>query len=1050
MKLKFKKQEFQEKAVNAVADLFKGQEKANATFSIADNSAQMNLFQNEFGFGNKLLIDEDTLKANLNAVQKAHSLVLSEFESGKVLPISIEMETGTGKTYVYTKTILELNKRYGFTKFIIVVPSVAIREGVYKSFQITEEHFKNEYDSVPYRYFIYNSAKLSDVRVFARSGDIEIMIINIDAFKKAENIINQEQDKLNGETAMRYIQDTNPVVIIDEPQSVDNTPKAKEAIAMLNPLCVLRYSATHREKQNLVYRLTPVDAYQMGLVKQICVISNSVINDANKPYIVLKEVSNTNGFSAKVEIDVENKDAHITRKVITVKPDDDLFIKSGHRKIYDGYVVAGIDCTSGFEGVEFSNSEYIALGKAIGSVDENVIKRAQIYQTIKTHLDKELRYFDMGIKVLSLFFIDEVKKYRQEDGSKGIYSEMFEECYNELINKPKYAILKTKFDTDVNKAHNGYFSQDKKGKYKDTKGDTQADDDTYNTIMKDKEWLLSFECPLRFIFSHSALKEGWDNPNVFQVCTLIEQKSVFTCRQKVGRGLRLCVNQDGERIEDKDINVLHVIANESFAEFAEKLQKEIEDETDVKFGVFELDMLIGYSYDEEVEVERTISESEATAIVEDLQKFGVIDETGLINPEIKAEEIKIDSIPMPEPLKQEVIQTLKAAKPVSVAALACTTYKETIVEKKTFSYEEAAAIMDELKDKKIIDNKGKIKDTMKAQLAAGTLNLSERWSKAKQRAILQSMDKAENKLNIREASKEVIVKLNKRAIISPEFLELWNKIKQKTTYRVQFDLEKLIADSINDIREMPEIASARLISQSAKLDVQKSGVTTQAGSTYMQNLELNYDVLPDILRLISTKTLLKRSTVNKIIQESGRAGDFLKNPQDFYEKVLEIIQRNRHKLAIDGIKYIKLAGEEYSVMDIFSNDELTANLDRNAVAVKNSLYDYVIYDSSTVERPFAVALDEDPDVKMFFKIPSRFKIDTPIGTYNPDWAVYLEKNGEEKLYFVLETKGTDNLYGLRPEEQQKIHCGARHFRALDDIEFSEQPVKNWQEFKKTV
>lgn len=277
---------------------------------------------------------------------------------------------------------------------------------------------------------------------------------------------------------------------------------------------------------------------------------------------------------------------------------------------------------------------------------------------------------------------------------------MFEECYNELINKPKYAILKTKFDTDVNKAHNGYFSQDKKGKYKDTKGDTQADDDTYNTIMKDKEWLLSFECPLRFIFSHSALKEGWDNPNVFQVCTLIEQKSLFTCRQKVGRGLRLCVNQDGERIEDKDINVLHVIANESFAEFAEKLQKEIEDETGVRFGMFELDMLIGYAYDEEVEVERTVSESEATAIVEDLQKFGVIDNVGYIKSEIQPEEIKIENIPMPEPVKTHVQDMIKTSKPVSVATLANTTYKETVVEKKTFSYEEAAAIMDELRIKK--------------------------------------------------------------------------------------------------------------------------------------------------------------------------------------------------------------------------------------------------------------------------------------------------------------------------------------------------------------
>lgn len=1047
MKLKFKNQEFQTDAVNAVADLFKGQEKASMTFSIADNSAQMNLLQNEFGFGNKLLIDEDTLKANLHAVQKAHSLALSEFETGKALPISIEMETGTGKTYVYTKTILELNKRYGFTKFIIVVPSVAIREGVYKSFQITEEHFKNQYDSVPYRYFIYNSAKLSDVRAFARSGDIEIMIINIDAFKKAENIINQPRADDPAERVIRYIQDTNPVVIIDEPQSVDNTPKAKEAIASLNPLCVLRYSATHREKQNLVYRLTPVDAYQMGLVKQICVISNSVINDSNKPYIALKGVSNSGGFSAKLEIDVETKNVHISRKIITVKQGDDLYIKSGHRKLYENYVITGIDCTSGYECIEFTNSECLYLGKTIGSVDENVIKRAQIYHTIKTHLEKEIRLFDKGIKVLSLFFIDEVKKYRLEDGGQGVYAKMFEECYNELINNPRYAVLKEKFNTDVTKAHDGYFSQDKKGKYKDTKGDTQADDDTYNTIMKDKEKLLSFECPLRFIFSHSALKEGWDNPNVFQVCTLIEQKSVFTCRQKVGRGLRLCVNQDGERIEDKDINVLHVIANESFAEFADKLQKEIEEETGVKFGVLEIGMLTGLTYEEEVKVEKQVSHEIAVAAVEELKKSGVIDETGSVRQKVAVETVELTSVP--EPVKQEIIQTIKEAKPVTVANLASKTYTEIKMEKVSVSYEEAVEIMKELEGTKVIDAKGKIKDTMKAELAAGTLNLSDRWSKAKQRAILQALNKADNKPVIRDASKEVTVKLKKKVIISPEFLELWNRIKQKTTYRVQFDLDTLVANSIKELRSMSPISTACLLSQTATVDIRKSGVAHQAGASFTQDLTQNYEMLPDILRLISTKTLLKRSTVNRILQQSGRMADFLKNPQEFYEKTLEIIERNRHKLAIDGIKYIKLADEEYYVQEIFDSTELIANLDKNAVAVENSVYDHVIYDSG-IESKFALALDKDPDVKMFFKIPSRFKIETPIGTYNPDWAVYLEKNGEQKLYFVLETKGTDNLFLLREEEKLKIMCGSEHFKALDGVGFSKNPVREWQEFKQTV
>ena len=526
MKLKFKNQEFQTDAVNAVADLFLGQEKTSTIFSIDENSSQIPLLQNDFGFGNKLIIDKDTLIANMHNVQRRFKLPLNkDYEHRQY---SIEMETGTGKTYVYTKTILELNKRYGFTKFIIVVPSVAIREGVYKSLQVTEEHFKTLYDSVPYRYFIYNSSKLSDVRQFATSNNIEIMIINIDAFKKAENIINQEQDKLNGETAMRYIKDTNPIVIIDEPQSVDNTPKAKEAIQSLNPLVVLRYSATHREKINLLYRLTPVDAYQMGLVKQICVSSNSIANDFNKPYIFLKSVSNDNGFSAKIEIDIEGKDGKVERTVKTVKAGEDLYKLSGKRELYQDYVIEGIDCTRGFECIEFSNSETVGLGKAIGSIDDTLMKRAQIYRTIEAHLDKELRYYEKGIKVLSLFFIDEVKKYRTETGEKGIYASMFEECYNELMKKSKYEPLKKYFETDAERCHNGYFSQDKKGIYKNTKGDTLADDDTYNLIMRDKEMLLSFDCPLRFIFSHSALKEGWDNPNVFQVCTLIEQKSAFT------------------------------------------------------------------------------------------------------------------------------------------------------------------------------------------------------------------------------------------------------------------------------------------------------------------------------------------------------------------------------------------------------------------------------------------------------------------------------------------------------------------------------------------
>lgn len=1043
MKLKFKHQEFQTDAVNAVADLFAGQEKSTTTFSIDRNPDQMKLIQNDFGFGNKLEIERDTLLSNMHNIQRQHKLPLSrDYDSRQ---FSIEMETGTGKTYVYTKTILELNQRYGFSKFIIVVPSVAIREGVFKSLQVTEEHFKNIYDGIPYRYFIYNSAKLSDVRQFATSSNIEIMIINIDAFKKAENIINQEQDKLNGETAMRYIQDTNPVVIIDEPQSVDNTPKAKEAIQSLNPLCVLRYSATHREKINLLYRLTPVDAYQMGLVKQICVSSNSVTNDFNKPYIHLKSVSNNNGFTAKIEIDIEGKSGKVERKTITVKPGDDLFILSGKRNLYDGYTIEGIDCTKDFECVEFTNSETVKLGKSIGSIDENIIKRAQIYRTIEAHLEKELRYFEKGIKVLSLFFIDEVKKYRTETGEKGIYAQMFEECYNELMSKEKYAVLKTYFDTDVERCHNGYFSQDKKGIYKNTKGDTLADDDTYNTIMKDKEWLLSFDCPLRFIFSHSALKEGWDNPNVFQVCTLIEQKSTFTCRQKVGRGLRLCVNQDGERIEDRNINILHVMANESFSEFAEKLQKEIEDETGMKFGVLQLSALMDLTYEEKIEIEHQMDEASAFDVYEALVVNEVLDNDGKIKENVKVEEIKLPEIA--EPLKQEVKKIIQQAEPVTFEKLKEVKCVETRIEEKTFSHEQAEEIIEELKEKKIISKEGKIKDTMKAQLKAGKLDLSERYSKAAKRAIMQALEKADNRPVIRDANKEVTVRLKKQAILSPEFKELWDKIKQKTTYRVNIDTETLIKNCVKDLQEMPPIPKAKLISSTAEIGLENAGVYSTEKHTRTLDLAGTYEVLPDIIRLISAETLLKRSDIIRILQESGRIKDFINNPQGFYEKALEIISRNRHNLAIDGIKYVKLAGEEYYVQEIFDSSELLANLDRNAIQVEHSVYDYLIYDSG-VESRFAKSLDEDPDVKMFFKIPQRFKIETPIGSYNPDWAVFLEKNGEQKLFFVLESKGTTSLFDLRTPERLKIHCGKQHFAALEDgIQFSEDPVKDWKEFK---
>lgn len=1046
MKLKFKNQDFQTDAVNAVADLFSGQENSTMTFSVDNSYGALNLEINNLGIGNKLIINDDTLNSNMQAIQKRNKLpITSDYTSRQY---SIEMETGTGKTYVYTKTILELNKRYGFTKFIIVVPSVAIREGVHKSLQVTKEHFSNLYDGVPYNYFIYNSAKLSDVRQFANSSNIEIMIINIDAFKKAENIINQEHDKLNGEAAIRFIQETNPIVIIDEPQSVDNTSKAKEAIASLNPLAVFRYSATHKEKINLLYRLNPVDAYQIGLVKQIVVASTAVDNDFNKPYICLKSVSNNHGFSAKVELDIQMANK-IERKIVTVHPGDDLYNITGKRDLYEGYKIEGIDCTQGYECLEFSNSEVVRLGKPIGSVDENIIKRAQIYRTIEAHLQKELRYYEKGIKVLSLFFIDEVKKYRTENGEKGIYAQMFEECYNELIEKPCFAELKKYFNSDVEKAHNGYFSQDKKGAYKNTKGDTLADDNTYNTIMRDKEYLLSFECPMRFIFSHSALKEGWDNPNVFQVCTLIEQKSTFTCRQKVGRGLRLCVNQDGERIEDRNINILHVMANESFAEFADKLQKEIEEETGMKFGYIQLQNLIGISYEETKEIQHQMEEAEAYDVYETLVTNEYLDNNGKVKKDVTLEDIKLPET-IAEPLKKEVKRIIEQQEPVTFEKIKAVKAFETVVETKVTTYDEAVEDFEAMKKASLITKEGKIKDTMKAQLTAGKLDLNARWGEAKTRAYLQALEKADNRPVLRNDSTDVTVRLKKQVIISPEFNALWDKIKQKTTYRVNIDTELLVENCIKELQVMPEIPKAKLTYRTADINIDNIEVTFNEKHFRTTDLSGTYQSLPDIVRIISNETLLTRATVIRILNESNRLRDFINNPQKFLEKVLEIITRNRHMLAIDGIKYIKLAGQEYYAQEIFDSQEFLANLDINAVPVEHSVYDYLIYDSKTVEKPFAQALDNDPDVKMFFKIPGRFKINTPIGPYNPDWAILFDKNGEERLYFVLETKGSTNVFDLRDKERLKIYCGNEHFKALDGVGFSSEPIKDWNEFKMTL
>jgi type III restriction enzyme len=565
-------QQYQKDAVDAVLDVFEGQPAARGQFEVG-LSAGFGGGMTELGFGNELSLDERAVLENARAVQ-ARDDDIEPSEELRGMNFSVEMETGTGKTYVYLRTIHELYARYGFTKFIIVVPSVAIREGVLKNIQLTREHFRALYGNHPFDYWVYDSRRVSSVRQFATSNQLQIMVINIDAFnKKTNNVIHQENDRLSGYKPIEFIQQTSPVVVVDEPQNMESE-NAKSAIESLNPMCTLRYSATHRDPYNLLHRLTPVDAYEQRLVKRIEVDSVMDDPDFNRPFVRLDSVKATKTkVTAKLTIDVQGTGGP-RRKTVTVdRGGVDLFDLSGEREPYRGYIVDEIDASGGSEHVDFSNGERLCEGESTGGhTDERM--RVQVRETVREHLEKELRVQKLPgerrMKVLSLFFIDKVANYA---GDEPKIRRWFEEAYEELSAKPAYAALGL---PPLESVHNGYFAQDGKGNVKDTSGNTKADDEAYELIMRDKERLLSPEEPLRFVFSHSALREGWDNPNVFQICTLNESRSEIRKRQEIGRGLRLPVDVSGERCFDPDINKLTVIANESYEDFARGLQDEFQ------------------------------------------------------------------------------------------------------------------------------------------------------------------------------------------------------------------------------------------------------------------------------------------------------------------------------------------------------------------------------------------------------------------------------------------------------------------------------------------
>ncbi|MEQ3339922.1 type III restriction-modification system endonuclease [Clostridium butyricum] len=978
MKLQFDSDlDYQKEAVSSIVDIFKGQSIAQANFTVSskiDEAGTRGMLLSNLGVGNKLELDNEDLLNNIKTIQLKNGLEQSKKLVKDNYNFTIEMETGTGKTYVYLRTIFELNKKYGFTKFMIIVPSVAIKEGVMKSINIMEDHFKKLYDNVIFKSYEYKSQKLDILREFATSDNIRIMVMTIQSFNKDTNVINIENEKTNGLKPLQFIKDTNPIIIIDEPQSTVGTAKAKDSVKSLNPLCTIGYSATHKDKNNLMYRLDAVDAYERQLVKQIEVASVVTKDNHNEAYIKLMGVTaKKNTIKAKIEFDKWEKGT-IKRVSKEFKVDDDLYELSGNREIYKGYIITEINAKEGEESVFFVGHESLSLGEVRGEIDDDVIKRTQIKKTIEEHLNKELKLKQQGIKVLSLFFIDKVSNYRtyDEEGNpkKGKYAIWFEEEYKKAIQLPKYNTLfkDIDIDTEAECVHNGYFSQDKKGRIKDTNGNTLADEDAYSLIMKDKERLLSFDSKLKFIFSHSALREGWDNPNVFQICTLNETKSEMKKRQEIGRGLRLAVNQKGERVHGFNVNTVTVMANESYEDFARKLQNEYEEEEGIRFGIIE-------------------KHSFANIIIE---KDG---------------------------------------------------------EKQYLEEEQSEKIFNVLKDKGYIDEKGKIDDSLKRDLKDKKIELPQEFEEFKPQ-IVAKLEKLSGNLNIKNANDKEPVKLNKIRYLSPEFKELWDKIKYKTTYSVDFDSDVLIKECSDEIQKNIKVNKAKLLYTKAEIGIEKSGANTKEVNRNVLDVEEHQFVLPDIITFLQNETKLTRRTLVEILKQSKRLDDFKKNPQQFMDEVAKIIKRKMRLKIVDGIKYQKLGNDEYYAQELFETEELYGYLSKNMIHTDKSVYDYIIYDSN-VEAEFAQKFEDNEDVKMYVKLPDWFKVDTPLGGYNPDWAVLIEKDGAERLYFVVETKGNILAEELREREYRKIQCGHKHFEALgNDVVFTE--TDSFEKFKESI
>ena len=1010
MKLQFKHQKFQADAAKAVVDVFAGQPYLTPTYMMDRGTGTFQIGMNEeddfTGWRNQPLVPELSNRMILEQIQKiqrTYQITPSQKLEGEGYNLTIEMETGVGKTYTYIKTMFELNKHYGWSKFIVVVPSIAIREGVYKSFEVTQEHFAEEYGK-KIRFFIYNSAQLTEIDRFASDSSINVMIINSQAFNakgKDARRIYMKLDEFRSRRPIDIIAKTNPVLIIDEPQSVEGK-QTKERLREFHPLLTLRYSATHKADSiyNMIYRLDAMEAYNKRLVKKIAVkgITESG-STATESYVYLQSI-NLSKADPTATIRFDYKGASGIRKVMkTVSIGFNLYDQSNGMEEYrNNFVVKSIDGRD--DSVEFLNGIKIYAGDVIGKVSEEQLRRIQIRETILSHIERERQLYYKGIKVLSLFFIDEVSHYKQYDeageAKNGIFADMFEEEYRDIVENLQIGIGEEAYFRYLNSisaeaTHAGYFSIDKKGKMVNSKvgrKETTTDDvDAYDLIMKNKELLLERDpkhSPVRFIFSHSALREGWDNPNVFQICTLKQSGSDVRKRQEVGRGLRLCVNQDGERQdanvlgnEVHNINILTVIASESYDSFAKGLQSEI---------------------------------AEAVA-----------DRPRAVTAELFVGKVVKDSG-------------------------GC----EQVVDRDT-----AYAIMYDLTINRYIDKKGALTDQYYEDKANGTLQVAEEVADCAA-SVMEIIDsiydpKAMQPENAR--SNNVELQVDEEKLAMPEFKALWSKINAKSVYIVNFDTDELVQKAIHSLDAKLRVAKIFFKVESGAMEEIKSKEELEAGAAFVKEasasygtktrISVNSSVKYDLVGKLVEETKLTRKDVIAILRGIQKPvfDQFKDNPEEFIIKAAALINDEKATAIIQHITYDVL-DERYGT-EVFTDPTIKGKLGVNAMKAKKHLYDHVVFDS-TNERDFATELDTNTDVAVYVKLPDGFYISTPVGHYNPDWAIAFYEGKVKHIYFVAETKGSMSSMQLRLIEESKIHCAREHFKAISSDSVVYDVVDSYQ------